>query len=223
MSRRRGRGSRVPGIKARSAEARPRRARTLDPAPWAVAQAWAIDALAARALARQTVARARASLMHGCATSLPEGVHWHRNPAGAGASVAATEEIHRCVTVLGALQELDASTVVAPDPWVADDRAVVAAVAAADGRAVGYLLLSDRDGDGNPEALGNIWTAPGLRRRGVATALLERARAEHALRHAEPPILDDGRRLLEAVAPDLLPGRGSTRGRTNLKAQGSKP
>jgi hypothetical protein len=154
--------------------------------------------------AQSAVAKTRATSA-GCATSLADGTHWHRHTQRTEADVPS--ETRRCVTALLALQMLDDSTPVAPDPWILDVPTAAALLAVADGRAVGFLLLEDRDRDGNLEVLGDIWTAPGVRRRGVATTLLARARAEHDLRRAEPPILDDGRRLLEAVAPDLLPGR----------------
>ena len=173
----------------------------------------------ARRTARQTGAT-----FAGCTTSLPDGVHWHRHAEGAEAATAPgadlSSEARRCVTALLALQMLDDSALVAPDPWTLDAPTAAALFAVTDGRAIGYLLLEDRDHDGNLEVLGDIWIAPEARRRGVAKALLERARAEHDIRHAEPPILDDGRRLLAAVAPDLLPP--DSRGALG-KAQGSKP
>jgi GNAT superfamily N-acetyltransferase len=75
------------------------------------------------------------------------------------------------------------------------------------GNLVGFVILMDRDTDDEYESLAHLWTATGWRRRGISTALVERARKLFPIQHVEGPITDQGRALLTTVAPDLLKPR----------------
>jgi len=163
-------------------------------------------------------AKTGATLEAGCPTTLPDGHHWFRLPTiekpVPGMTVpepqwtAQEREVRRCAWALGTLQDVDPSTRDDAAPDI--DRILRtinggALVAVASGRAVGYLLVRDDDGDGRYETLGNIWTATGIRRTGVAKRLLERLRADHpTIRKLERPITPMGKALICTTAPDLL-------------------
>lgn len=109
------------------------------------------------------------------------------------------------MSALVLLQEVDISTTVGADPHIVNDLNTNFLVEVAEGRAAGFLLLSDENADGHYETLGNVWTASGVRRAGVARRLLERARADHpTIARLEKPITQMGGAWIRAVAPDLL-------------------
>jgi GNAT superfamily N-acetyltransferase len=72
------------------------------------------------------------------------------------------------------------------------------------GTLTGFVILHDRDEDGEYESLAHLWTAHAWRRRGVGASLVRQARERFPVSQVENPITDGGRLLLEACAPDLL-------------------
>lgn len=72
------------------------------------------------------------------------------------------------------------------------------------GTLTGFVVLHDRDEDGNYEALAHLWTAREWRRRGVGSSLVREAHNRFPLSIVEGPVTDEGRLLLEVCAPDLL-------------------
>jgi ribosomal protein S18 acetylase RimI-like enzyme len=74
------------------------------------------------------------------------------------------------------------------------------------GNLVAFIILHDRDHDGEYESIAHLWTATGWRRRGIAAALIERARERFRIHDVEGPMTESGEALLSAAAPDLLAG-----------------
>lgn len=76
-----------------------------------------------------------------------------------------------------------------------------------DGSLVGFLIVADRDGDGQPESLAHLWVARQMRRSGHAARLLAEAEQRFPkLGTVEPPVTDDGRAFLRAASPRLSAG-----------------
>jgi ribosomal protein S18 acetylase RimI-like enzyme len=73
----------------------------------------------------------------------------------------------------------------------------------ASGNLVGFLILHDRDADGEYESVAHIWTAARWRRRGIATHLLEQARARFPVAAIEGPPTELGAALVSARAAHL--------------------
>ncbi len=71
------------------------------------------------------------------------------------------------------------------------------------GNLIGFVVLHDRDDDGEYESLAHLWTATRWRRRGVAAALVRRARDQFPITTVEEPVTDRGALLLAATAPEL--------------------
>jgi GNAT superfamily N-acetyltransferase len=67
------------------------------------------------------------------------------------------------------------------------------------GHLVGFVILQDRDNDGNYESVAHIWTASAWRRRGIARRLLAEAKSRFAIAGVEGPYTDDGDAFLRAV------------------------
>ncbi|MBO3102207.1 GNAT family N-acetyltransferase [Cellulomonas fengjieae] len=72
------------------------------------------------------------------------------------------------------------------------------------GTLTGFVVLHDRDIDGQYESLAHAWTARAWRRRGIGASLVKHARERFAVSHAEGPATNGGRLLLERCAPTLL-------------------
>jgi GNAT superfamily N-acetyltransferase len=68
----------------------------------------------------------------------------------------------------------------------------------------GFLIVHDRDGDGEYESLAHMWTAAAARRKGVASALVAEARKRFSLKEIEKPMTDAGRATLQEVAPTMM-------------------
>ena len=68
---------------------------------------------------------------------------------------------------------------------------------------VGFAILYDRDEDGAYESLGHLWTAKGVRRKGLARRLLDEARRQCLVRIVEGPLTDAGEAAIDAVWPEL--------------------
>jgi hypothetical protein len=68
---------------------------------------------------------------------------------------------------------------------------------------VGFLIVHDRDEDGNYEAVAHIWTAALWRRRGIASHLLDQARRRFPIVAIEGPPTELGAALVTARASDL--------------------
>jgi ribosomal protein S18 acetylase RimI-like enzyme len=66
------------------------------------------------------------------------------------------------------------------------------------GRLAGFIILYDRDEDGEYEAVGHIWTAAAWRRRGIARRLLREARSRFGARDIERPYTKDGEAFIRA-------------------------
>jgi GNAT superfamily N-acetyltransferase len=73
----------------------------------------------------------------------------------------------------------------------------------ASGNLVGFLILHDRDEDGEYESVAHISTAALWRRRGIATHLLEQARARFPVVAIEGPPTEPGAGLVSARAAHL--------------------
>lgn len=71
------------------------------------------------------------------------------------------------------------------------------------GNLVGFVVVQDRDGDGEYESIAHMWTATGWRGRGVATAMVQHARDHFPIQSVEGPVTDAGAGLLASAAPDL--------------------
>lgn len=67
------------------------------------------------------------------------------------------------------------------------------------GHLVGFVILHDRDEDGDFESVAHIWTASAWRRRGIARQLLAEARSRFPITGVEGPCTDDGGAFLRAV------------------------
>jgi hypothetical protein len=166
----------------------------------------------------QVRAKTGATLEAGCPTTLPDGHYWFCAPTVENPVLGMTvpepqwtaqeREVRRCIWALGTLHDVDPSTRDDAAPGIDGVLRAVnhgALTAVAGGRAIGYLIVSDDNGDGRYETLGNIWTATGARRSGVARGLLERLRADHpTIKTLERPITPMGKALIRAAAPDLL-------------------
>jgi GNAT superfamily N-acetyltransferase len=60
------------------------------------------------------------------------------------------------------------------------------------GNLVGFIVLYDRDEDGNYDAVGHLWTAAAWRRQGVGRRLLAEARSRFQISTFEEPYTEDG-------------------------------
>lgn len=67
----------------------------------------------------------------------------------------------------------------------------------------GFVILYDRDGDGEYETLGHMWTAREWRRRGIASDLVRTAQERFAVRRLDG-VTEGGASFFESVAPELL-------------------
>uniref|UniRef100_UPI003F497C58 GNAT family N-acetyltransferase n=1 Tax=Amycolatopsis sp. CA-096443 TaxID=3239919 RepID=UPI003F497C58 len=74
-----------------------------------------------------------------------------------------------------------------------------------DGRLAGFVVVYDRDKDGDYESVGHIWTATAWQRRGIARRLLAEARSLFPITTVEEPYTDAGAAFLSAC-PDSGPG-----------------
>lgn len=72
------------------------------------------------------------------------------------------------------------------------------------GNLVGFVVVHDRDHDGEYESIAHMWTASAWRRRGVAEQMLRTARDLMPINAVEAPITSNGQALLGSVARDLL-------------------
>lgn len=70
------------------------------------------------------------------------------------------------------------------------------------GHVVGFVILHDRDEDGEYESVAHIWTAAAWRRRGIARRLLAEARARYSITDVEGPYTEDGGAFLHAEAEE---------------------
>lgn len=68
------------------------------------------------------------------------------------------------------------------------------------GNIVGFVVVYDRDEDGEYEAIGHMWTAATWRRKGIARRLLAEARSRFPISVIEEPYTDDGSAFVEAVS-----------------------
>jgi GNAT superfamily N-acetyltransferase len=68
----------------------------------------------------------------------------------------------------------------------------------------GFLILYDEEGDGNYKWIGHMWTAKAARRKGIATALLKRARADFPVKDVQGPATDGGLAFLKARWPEQI-------------------
>jgi ribosomal protein S18 acetylase RimI-like enzyme len=84
---------------------------------------------------------------------------------------------------------------VAPTSWIGGEERGFAR-----GNLIGFLILHDRDEDGEHESIVHIWTARAHRRSGVASGLLAEARSRFPVRLIEGPATEDGYALIEARA-----------------------
>ena len=73
----------------------------------------------------------------------------------------------------------------------------------AGGELVGFLIVHDRDEDGNYESVAHIWTAALWRRRGIASHSLDQARRRFPIVAIEGPPTELGAALVNARASDL--------------------
>lgn len=73
----------------------------------------------------------------------------------------------------------------------------------ASGNVVGFLILQDRDEDGEYESVAHIWTAALWRRRGIAAHLLEQGCAPFPVVAIEGPPTELGAALVSARAAHL--------------------
>lgn len=67
------------------------------------------------------------------------------------------------------------------------------------GRLAGFVIVNDRDDDGDYETVSHIWTAIAWQRRGVARRLLAEARSRFRITTFEEPYSDDGAAFLTAT------------------------
>jgi hypothetical protein len=61
-----------------------------------------------------------------------------------------------------------------------------------------FVILHDRDEDGEPESVAHMWTARQARRQGLASLLLRAARSRYNVRELERPYTKDGSAFLAA-------------------------
>ena len=73
------------------------------------------------------------------------------------------------------------------------------------GNLVGFMVIHDRDADGEYESIAHLWTAAAWRRRGIADQLIRTGRDSFPINTVEEPITSSGRALLGFIARDLLP------------------
>jgi GNAT superfamily N-acetyltransferase len=66
----------------------------------------------------------------------------------------------------------------------------------------GFVVLNDRDDDGEYESLSHIWTAKAARRKGIATKLIQQACTLFPLEHVEGPLTKKGESLINEVWVD---------------------
>lgn len=66
------------------------------------------------------------------------------------------------------------------------------------GRLTGFVIVHDRDDDGDYETVAHIWTAVAWRRRGIARGLLVEARSRFSITAFEEPYTNDGSALIDA-------------------------
>lgn len=67
----------------------------------------------------------------------------------------------------------------------------------------GFVVLHDRDDDGQHEEVAHLWVAGNWRRQGIATRLIRAALSRFPIRGVDAPT-PKGRELFLAVAPSLL-------------------
>lgn len=67
------------------------------------------------------------------------------------------------------------------------------------GHLTGFLILHDRDDDGDYESVAHIWTAAAWRRRGIARRLMDEAVQRFPVTDVEGPYTEDGYAMLRAV------------------------
>lgn len=72
------------------------------------------------------------------------------------------------------------------------------------GNLVGFVVVHDRDDDGEYESIAHIWTATAWRRRGIADQLIRATRDLLPINTVEEPITSNGQALLGSAASDLL-------------------
>ena len=72
------------------------------------------------------------------------------------------------------------------------------------GNLVGFVVVHDRDDDGEYESIAHIWTATAWRRRGIADQLIRTTRDLLPINAVEEPITSSGQALLGSGASDLL-------------------
>lgn len=79
------------------------------------------------------------------------------------------------------------------------------------GHLIGFVIVQDRDEDGECESVAHIWTARAWRRRGIARRLLTEARTRFPISAVEGPNTQDGDALL-AACPAPPPDTGTDDG-----------
>lgn len=67
------------------------------------------------------------------------------------------------------------------------------------GHLTGFIILHDRDHDGEYETIAHMWTASAWRRRGVARRLMAEARSRFPITNVERPYTADSNAFLRAV------------------------
>lgn len=73
------------------------------------------------------------------------------------------------------------------------------------GNLVGFVILHDRDEDGELDSLAHIWTAASARGRGVGQRLVAEVRSRFpGVQHIEGPITDDGYELFRRAWPEKV-------------------
>lgn len=72
------------------------------------------------------------------------------------------------------------------------------------GNLVGFVVVHDRDDDGEYESIAHIWTATAWRRHGIADQLIRTTRDLLPINTVEEPITSSGQALLGSAASDLL-------------------
>jgi ribosomal protein S18 acetylase RimI-like enzyme len=68
----------------------------------------------------------------------------------------------------------------------------------------GFLVLHDRDEDGNYESLAHVWTAKAVRNKNIGKMLVTEARRRFPVRQVEWPVTKLGTALFRSVWPECL-------------------
>ena len=133
----------------------------------------------------------------------------HSDPAGAHCVEAwSAEEWRKTARARAALAyKRESGWDVPPGPdgiWVIAASPYQVTTDAFLGTLVGFIVVHDRDHDGQYESIAHIWTATAWRRRGIAGQLIRAARDLMPISSVETPITSNGQAVLGSVARDLL-------------------